>query len=99
VSRRRSEIGLRLALGATPGRVLNLVLRRVAVLVSLGIIAGIALSLWAGQAVRVLLHGLEPSDPSTLAGAALALLLTGGLAGALPAWRAARTPPAVALRE
>lgn len=99
VSRRRGEIGVRLALGATPHRVLGLVLRRIAVLVTLGIIAGVGVSLWAGEAVRVLLHGLEPSDPRTLAGAALVLLVTGGLAGAIPAWRAARTSPAVCLRE
>ena len=99
VSRRRSEIGVRLALGATPPRVLGLVLRRVAALVTLGIAAGVVLSLWIGEAVRVLLHGLEPNDPMILTGAALVLLLTGGLAGALPAWRAARTDPAVALRD
>lgn len=99
VSRRRGEIGVRLALGATPRRVLGLVLRRVAVLVALGIVAGVAVSMWAGEAVRVLLHGLEPSDPRTLIGAAAILLVTGGLAGAIPAWRAARTPPAVCLRE
>lgn len=99
VSRRRSEIGVRLALGATPRRVLGLVLGRVAVLVGLGIVAGVGLSLWAGQAVRVLLHGLEPSDPRTLAGAAVILVLTAGLAAAVPAWRAARTSPAVCLRE
>ncbi len=99
VSRRRSEIGVRLALGATPPQVLRLVLGRVALLVSAGIVAGVGLSLWAGEAVRVLLHGLEPNDPVTLAGAALVLLLTGGIAGAIPAWRAARTHPAVALRD
>lgn len=99
VSRRRSEIGLRLALGATPGRVVGLVLGRVAALVVLGIVAGLALSLWAGRAVRVLLHGLEPHDPVVLGGAALVLLVTGGLAGLVPAWRAARTDPAAALRD
>lgn len=99
VSRRRAEIGVRLALGATPPRVVFLVMGRVALLVSLGVVAGVGVSLWAGRAVRVLLHGLQPNDPQTLAGAALMLLVTGGVAGALPAWRAARTDPAVALRE
>jgi ABC-type antimicrobial peptide transport system permease subunit len=99
VSRRRGELGVRLALGATPARVLVLVLGRVSVLVTLGIVAGVALSLWAGGAVRVLLHGLEPNDPVTIGGAALVLLLTGGVAGAVPAWRAARTHPAVSLRD
>ena len=99
VSRRRAEIGVRLALGATPSRVVQLVLRRVALLVAAGIVVGVGLSLWAGRAVRVLLHGLEPSDPVTLIGAAAVLLLTGGLAGVIPAWRAARTDPASALRQ
>ena len=99
VSRRRAEIGVRLALGATPGRVVHLVLRRVALLVAAGIVVGVGLSIWAGRAVRVLLHGLEPSDPVTLIGAAAVLLITGGLAGVIPAWQAARTDPASALRE
>ena len=99
VSRRRTELGVRLALGATPGRVVGLVLRRVAMLVAAGIVAGVGLSLWAGRAVRVLLHGLEPGDPATLLGAVGVLLVTAGLAGAIPAWKAARTDPASALRE
>jgi predicted permease len=99
VSRRRAEIGVRLALGATPGRVVRLVLQRVALLVGAGIVGGLVLSLWAGRAVRILLHGLEPSDPLILVGAAAVLLVTGGLAGLVPAWRAARTDPAAALRS
>ncbi len=99
VSRRRSEIGLRLALGATPSSVVALVVRRVALLVAAGVCLGAIGALHASHAVKVLLYGLEPNDPATLAGAALVLLLTGGIAGALPAWRAARTHPAVALRD
>jgi putative ABC transport system permease protein len=99
VSRRRAEIGVRLALGATPRRVVQLVLQRVAVLVAAGVVVGVGISLWAGRAVRVLLHGLEPNDPTTLFGAAAVLLVTGGLAGVIPAWRAARTDPAAALRQ
>ena len=99
VSRRRSEIGVRLALGATPARVVRLVFQRVAVLVVAGIAVGVGLSLWAGRAVGVLLHGLEPSDPATLFGAVIILLCTGGLAGIVPAWQAARTDPATALRD
>jgi putative ABC transport system permease protein len=99
VSRRRSEIGVRLALGATPGSVLALVLRRVALLVVAGVTVGVVGAAYASRAVEVLLYGLEPNDPATLAGAVVVLLITGGLAGAIPAWRAARTPPAVALRD
>jgi predicted permease len=99
VSRRRTEIGVRLALGATPTRVVQLVVGRVALLVAAGIVVGVGLSLWAGRAVRVLLHGLEPNDPITLFGAATVLLLTAGLAGLIPAWRAAWTDPAAAIRQ
>ena len=47
----------------------------------------------------VLLHDMEPSDPATIAGAAAVLLVTGGLAGLVPAWRASRTDPSIALRQ
>lgn len=99
VSRRRGELGLRLALGATPARVLRLVLGRVTVLVLVGVAAGVGLTLWAGRAIRTLLVNLEPGDPMTLVGAALLLVVTAGLAALIPAWRASRTSPAIALRE
>ena len=99
VSRRRSEIGVRLALGATPRRVIELVMRRVVWLVVGGIVIGAGVSLWAGRAVQVLLHGMEPGDPATIASAAAVLLLTGSIAGLIPAWRAARTDPSAALRQ
>ena len=99
VSRQRSEIGVRMALGATPRGVMRLVLGRVSVLVVVGVGVGVVLSLLAGRAVRLLLHGLEPNDAGTLAGAAAVLLLTGSIAGLIPAWRAARTDPSAALRQ
>lgn len=99
VSRRRGEIGVRLALGATPASVLVLVLRRVALLVAAGVVVGGVGAMFASHAVKVLLHGVEPDDPSTLAAAIAVLVVTGGLAGAIPAWRAARTDPAAALRQ
>jgi ABC-type antimicrobial peptide transport system permease subunit len=99
VSRRRGEIGVRLALGATPASVLVLVLRRVALLVAAGVIVGGVGAMYASHAVKVLLHGVEPDDPATLAAATAVLVVTGGLAGAIPAWRAARTDPAAALRQ
>jgi ABC-type antimicrobial peptide transport system permease subunit len=67
--------------------------------VAAGIVVGVGLSLWAGRAVRVLLHGLEPGDPATMLGAVGVLLVTAGLAGAIPAWQAARTDPSSALRQ
>ncbi|HEY7057614.1 MAG TPA: ABC transporter permease [Vicinamibacterales bacterium] len=99
VGRRRTEIGLRMALGARPAAAVFLVLRRVGLLVLLGVIAGTALSLWASHFVSSLLFGLAPRDSRTLAGAVLVLATIGALAGWLPARRAARIDPARVLRE
>jgi putative ABC transport system permease protein len=79
--------------------VLRLVLRRVALLTGLGVLAGGAASFWAARFIGSLLYGLEPRDPSTFAAAAAVLALVGLLAGAIPAWRAARVDPSVVLRR
>ena len=99
VSRRRTEIGIRMALGAAPGGVVRMVLRRVAMLVGVGVLVGAGVSVWASRFVATLLYGLEPRDPLTLVGAALVLSLIGALAGWIPARRAARIDPARVLRE
>jgi predicted permease len=99
VGRRKNEMGIRVALGATPGRVQRLVLQRVALLVGTGIAVGTGLSLWAAGFVGALLYGLEPRDPLTLIAAAFVLLAIGGLAGGIPARRAARLDPAAVLRQ
>ena len=99
VSRRRTELGIRMALGALPGGVIRLVLRRVAILVGLGIVVGGGVSLWAGRFVTPLIFGLQPRDPLTLAGAVVLLGAIGALAGWLPARRASRIDPARVLRE
>jgi predicted permease len=99
VSRRRAEIGLRMALGAAPAGVTALVLRRAAMLIAVGLVAGGATVLWAAKFVGPLVFGLEPRDPATLAVAALVLTVIGALAGWLPARRAARIDPASVLRE
>jgi predicted permease len=99
VSRRKSEMGIRVALGATPGRVQRLVLGRVALLVGTGIALGTALSLWAARFGGTLVYGLEARDPLTLAVAALVLVAVGALAGGIPARRAARLDPAAVLRQ
>jgi len=99
VSRRRTEIGIRVALGADPSGVTRLVLWRVAWLVVIGVAVGAAMSLWASKFVSTLLYGLEPRDPATFLGAALLLAAIGLIAGWLPARRAARIDPTVVLRE
>ncbi len=98
VQGRRAEIGLRIALGASSGGVMRLVLGRVTVLIALGILAGGAASFWASRLVGSLLFGIEPRDPATFVGAAIVLALVGTVAGAIPAWRASRIDPTAVMR-
>ena len=99
VARRRREIGIRMAVGATPTSVVRLVVSRLAVVVAAGILAGAAASVWASTLVRTLVYDVQPRDPATLAGAAAVLALVGLLAGWLPARRAARIDPVAVLRD
>jgi predicted permease len=99
VSRRRSEIGIRMALGAAPSAIARLVLARVAWLVGIGVLVGAGLSVWASRFVASLLYGLEPRDPTTLFVAIATLAAVAALAAWLPAWRASQLDPSEALRE
>jgi predicted permease len=99
VSRRRAEIGIRMALGAAPGGVVRMILARVGLLVGAGVIVGGAASWWASRFVVTLLFGLEARDWTTLTGSAVILGTIGALAGWIPALRASRIDPARVLRE
>jgi len=99
VARRTNEIGIRMALGAQRGDVLWLSLREALILVGAGVAIGLPASLVAMQTVSALLYGLEPYDPSTVVSGTLLLLLVAVLASYLPARRASRIDPMVALRD
>ncbi|HET7217945.1 MAG TPA: ABC transporter permease, partial [Vicinamibacterales bacterium] len=99
VNLRRTEIGIRMALGATAASVIRLVLGRVALLVGGGIVAGLAAAAWASRFVATLLYGLEPGDPVTLVASVATLALVGALAGWLPAHHASRLDPTRVLRD
>ena len=98
VSRRTNEIGIRMALGAERSSVRNLVLREIAILVAVGIAIGIPATLIADRSVTHMLYGLHGADPLSLAAATLVLLAVAILSGYLPAQRASRVDPMVALR-
>ena len=98
VSRRTREIGIRMAMGAQRKEVLSLVLRESMVLVIAGIAIGIAGALGAGRFVASQLFGLEPTDPTTMMAAIVVMLAVSAAAGYLPARRAARVDPMVALQ-
>ena len=99
VSRRRTEIGIRMALGAAPSAAVRLVLRRAGVLVAVGIAVGGAMSMWMARFATPLVFGVQPRDPATLVAAAAVLSVIGAMAGWLPARRASRIDPARVLRD
>jgi macrolide transport system ATP-binding/permease protein len=98
VARRTKEIGIRMALGAQQGAVLWMVLRESLLLIAVGIAIGVPVALAAAHLIASQLYGLTPSDPLTIAIAALVMAGVGLLAGFLPACRASRVNPMVALR-
>jgi putative ABC transport system permease protein len=98
VARRTPEIGLRLALGATPSSVLSLVLRQGVALAAAGAILGIGGALAIARGLDSLLFGIGAADPTSYAIAAAVMTLSVVLACTLPAWRAARVDPMIALR-
>jgi predicted permease len=98
VAQRRREIGIRMALGAEPIKVIWMVMRDVLLLVGIGVVVGVPASLALMRVVRSQLYGLTAHDPSTLALATAGLALVACVAGYFPALRASRLDPMVALR-
>ncbi len=98
VSRRTNEIGIRMALGAQRGDVMRQVLRESMILVAVGVAIGVAAAFGTGRFLSTLLFGLAPSDAVTIAVATLLMVAVSALAGFLPARRASRVDPMVALR-
>jgi len=98
VARRTAELGTRIALGATPGNVLRLVLRQGLVTALIGVAIGVAGAIVVTRTLRSFLFGLSPTDPVTFAAVALLLILVALLACYVPARRAAKVDPMEALR-
>jgi putative ABC transport system permease protein len=99
VSQRTREIGVRMALGAGRGGVLRMVMRQGLWLALSGIAAGLAVVLAATPQIAPLLYRVSPADPVSIAGAALFLMVVAVLASLIPALRATRVDPMVALRQ
>jgi ABC-type antimicrobial peptide transport system permease subunit len=98
-ARRRREVGIRMAIGASRGAILELFVTNILVLVGIGIAGGIPLALLVSRQFASVLYGIEPSSPTTLASAAGILAVVAILAATLPAWRAATVSPVAALRD
>jgi ABC-type antimicrobial peptide transport system permease subunit len=98
VTQRTRELGVRMALGARQSQVVKMVVAQGLALVGVGAAVGLALSVLAMQAVATMLNDVSPTDPLTLGGMSLLLIVVAALASYVPARRAARSDPLVALR-
>ena len=98
VVRRTNEIGIRMALGAGRGNIARMILRETLTMVLTGLLIGIPTALAAGQLITNQLFGLKPSDPLSFVAAGIVLLAVSLLAGYLPARKASRVDPLIALR-
>jgi putative ABC transport system permease protein len=99
VEQRTNEIGIRMALGAKQSEVLAMVTRHGVLLASIGVIGGLAGAFGLTRFLAKMLYGVKPADPATFAAVAAALLLVAALASVIPALRATRVDPVIALRS
>jgi ABC-type antimicrobial peptide transport system permease subunit len=98
VARRTKEIGVRLALGAQPGLVIWLVMREVLLLLAIGLTVGVPAGLLSASYVSTLLYGIQPRDPAIAVGTVVLLSIVAAAAGLIPARKASRIDPILALR-
>lgn len=97
-SQRTQEIGIRMALGAQPGNVFRMIVGEAITVVFAGVALGVALGFYAAQTIRGMLFGVTPTDPLTFIFAAGLMLSVAAIAAFLPAYRASKADPIVALR-
>jgi ABC-type antimicrobial peptide transport system permease subunit len=99
MGQRVPEIGIRMALGARPNTVIWLVLRQSLGMIAVGVALGTAAALAAGRVLHRLVEGMQPTEVSTFALTIPVLAIAALFAGFLPAWRASRVDPVIALRQ
>jgi len=99
VVRRKKELGIRLALGAQPGSVIWLVMREVLLLLGIGLAVGIPAAIGAGRYISAQLYGIQPNDPLIAISTTVLLAVVSAAAGLIPARRASRIDPILALRH
>jgi putative ABC transport system permease protein len=98
-AQRHTEMGVRVALGATSGDVVSILVGNGARMAAIGLGCGLAMAIVAGRLITSMLYGIRPQDPLTIAGAVLLLSGAALVAALIPALRVARVDPARALRE
>jgi predicted permease len=98
VTQRTNEIGIRMALGAQRGRVIGMILRETAVLIAIGLAVGVPASLASARLIQSKLFGLKPADPVTLLASLGIMIAVTVISGYLPARRASKVDPLIALR-
>jgi predicted permease len=98
VSRRTREIGIRMAIGAGRGQVLRMIMGQALALTLVGVVIGLVGSIWAARLMQPMLYGVTPGDPLTFAAVAALLAFVAGVASLVPAVRATRVDPILALK-